>query len=62
MEDLRAQLEVEQGRGSTLEDQLMGKSSARRKTQDDKYKDELKKLEKEKKESKEVEIYHYGFI
>ncbi|XP_041372186.1 LOW QUALITY PROTEIN: coiled-coil domain-containing protein 13-like [Gigantopelta aegis] len=53
VEDLKAQLEAQQSKEAAFEDQFTGKSSARRKTQDDKYKEELKKLERERKENKE---------
>lgn len=52
VEELKYQLEAQ--KPPSLEKELMGKvSTARRRTQDDKYRDELRRLEKERKEVQE---------
>ncbi|KAK7495653.1 hypothetical protein BaRGS_00013100 [Batillaria attramentaria] len=54
VEELRAQLEAQQP--PSVESEMLGKvSTARRRTQDDKYRDELRRLEKERKEVQERE-------
>ncbi|XP_071103198.1 coiled-coil domain-containing protein 13-like [Haliotis cracherodii] len=56
IEDLKTQLDSARGRSGkdgSLEDQMLGRTSARRRTQDEKYKEELRKVEKDRKEAQE---------